>query len=165
MPTTVSTPVNLPADEPVPFAVTEAAEQLLTAEPRTWLRRIWKGGQIVETCPAWCTDTHWNDQSGYLVDLCHGDGFQGPELSVFDAEDGMVQVPLFTGRINVDPYSSEPARNVPHVHLEPYPDQVMECLTPDEFAAVIAQLRAHCDRLDQVHARLVEARAEWQGQA
>ncbi len=37
----------------------------------------------------------------------------------------------------------------------------MECLDPQEFDAVIAQVRAHCERLDEVHPQLVMARAEY----
>lgn len=129
--------------------------------PRTWLRRIQTGGQIVETCPSWCTDSHRNDGRGHLDDLSHGAQFEGPVLAVFDAERGSFPMPILAGRINVDPYSSDSRRSAPHVHLEPFQDEVMECLSPDEFAAVIAQVRAHCDRLEDVHARLVKARAEY----
>jgi hypothetical protein len=138
-------------------APTEAASD---AGPRTWLRRIVSGGQIVESCPSWCTDSHATDGRGCLEDLSHGSYFAGPELPVFDAEDGTLAVPVFAGRINVDPYSSDPKRNTPHLHLEPFPDEVMECLTPTEFAAVIARVRAHCDRMDEVLAELVRARSE-----
>ncbi|MFF8422125.1 DUF6907 domain-containing protein [Streptomyces sp. NPDC015680] len=68
---------------------------------------------------------------------------------------------VLAGRINVDPYSEDPRRNVPHIHLEPFQDEVMECLDPQEFDAVIAQVRAHCERLDEVHTQLVMARAEY----
>ncbi|MCX4863484.1 MULTISPECIES: hypothetical protein [unclassified Streptomyces] len=129
--------------------------------PRTWPRHINSGGQIVETCPAWCTDSHRSDDSGFLDDLSHGARFDGPELAVFDAEHGALPMPVLAGRINMDPYSEDPARSVPHIHLEPFQDEVMECLDPEEFAAVIAQVRAHCDRLDEVHAQLVKARAEY----
>ncbi|WP_326768825.1 hypothetical protein OG978_33655 [Streptomyces sp. NBC_01591] len=129
--------------------------------PRTWLRQIHSGGQIFETCPAWCTDNHRSDDSGFLDDLSHGAHFNGPELPVSDAEHGSLPMPVFAGRINVDPYSEDPRRSVPHIHLEPFQDEVMECLDPREFAAVIAQVRAHCDRLDEVHAQLVKARAEY----
>ncbi|MFD0296834.1 DUF6907 domain-containing protein [Streptomyces sp. NPDC127061] len=64
-------------------------------------------------------------------------------------------------RINVDPYSEDPRRNVPHIHLEPFQDEAMECLDPQEFDAVIAQVRAHCERLDEVHTQLVMARVEY----
>ncbi|MGQ7747044.1 DUF6907 domain-containing protein [Streptomyces sp. WC2508] len=68
---------------------------------------------------------------------------------------------VLAGRINVDPYLKDPRRNVPHIHLEPFQDEVMECLDPQEFDAVIAQVRAHCERLDEVHTQLVMARAEY----
>jgi hypothetical protein len=125
------------------------------------LRRIQTGGQIVETCPTWCTDSHQNDGHGHLDDLAHGAAFDGTKLRVFDAEHGALPMPVLAGRINVDPYSSDARRNVPHIHLEPFQDEVMECLTPDQFAAVIAQIRAHCDWLDEVHAQLLQARAEY----
>jgi hypothetical protein len=80
---------------------------------------------------------------------------------VFDADLGSVARPVLASRINVDPYNDKPERRVPHLVLEPFQDEVMECLTPDEFAAVIAQVRAHCDRLEAVHAQLVKARAEY----
>ncbi|MFJ1699449.1 DUF6907 domain-containing protein [Streptomyces sp. NPDC088252] len=144
---------------------TPAPSQLPSKSPsvphRTWLRRIHSGGQVVETCPAWCTDSHRNDDSGFLEDLSHGTRFDGPGLAVFDAGHGTLSMPVLAGRINVDPYSDDPRRSVPHIHLEPFQDEVMECLTPDEFAEVITQVRAHCDRLDEVHAQLVKARAEY----
>ncbi|MFF3788346.1 DUF6907 domain-containing protein [Streptomyces sp. NPDC001933] len=86
-----------------------------------------------------------------LDDLSHGAHFDGPRLDIFDAEHGTLPPPVLAGRINVDPYSEDPRRNVPHIHLEPFQDEVMECLDPQEFAAVIAQVRAHCERLDEVH--------------
>jgi hypothetical protein len=139
-----------------PVAATSATPD---AQPRTWLRRIFTGGQIIESCPDWCTDSHFNDDSGNLDDLNHGACFDGPQLAVFDAKEGHLPMPVLAGRINVDPYSEDPRRNTPHIHLEPFQDEVMECLTPEEFAAVIAQVRAHCDRLDEVHAQLVQIRA------
>ncbi|MCM2579517.1 DUF6907 domain-containing protein [Streptomyces meridianus] len=130
---------------------------------RTWARQIRGGGQIIETCPAWCTDSHHLDveRASSLDDLTHGDYFDGPELPVFDAEQGTAPVQILAGRINIDPYSENPKRRTPHIHFEPFMDEVMECLGPDEFGAVIAQIRAHCDRLDEVHAQLLQVRAEW----
>ncbi|MFD8577365.1 DUF6907 domain-containing protein [Streptomyces virginiae] len=127
---------------------------------RTWLRRIWSGGQIVESCPSWCTDGHHNDGDGMLVDLSHGRDYGGTLLPVFDAKEGTIEMPVLDARISVDPYSDSPERRLPHVVLQPWEDEVMECLDPAAFAAVIAQIRAHCDRLDDVHAALVAARRE-----
>ncbi|WP_436319636.1 DUF6907 domain-containing protein [Streptomyces syringium] len=67
-------------------------------------------------------------------------------------------------RIAVDPYSEDSARCVPHVDFEPAPDDMVECLTPEGFAEIIAQVRAHCDRLDEVLARLVAARVGFGGE-
>jgi len=61
--------------------------------------------------------------------------------------------------IAADPYSEEPARRTPHAIIEPSVDDVIENVTPDELAAFIRNVRAHCDRLDRLHAQLVEARA------
>ena len=128
--------------------------------PRSWLRKIAGGGQIIEACPSYCTDSHFNDDRTYLADLSHGTYFAGVELPVFDAEHGTRLAPVLSGRINIDPYSSDPRRNVPHMDLEPWQDEVMECLDPEEVAAVIAKVRAQCDRLEELHAQLVAARAE-----
>lgn len=132
-----------------------------SAAARSWLRRIYNGGQIIETCPKWCTDRHANDHHGHLDDLQHGARFDGPLLPVFDAEQGTLPVPILAGRLSVDPYSDDPRRRVPHVHLEPFADEVMECLEPDDLAAVIVAIEAHCGQMRAVHAQLVRARAEY----
>jgi hypothetical protein len=44
------------------------------------------------------------------------------------------------------------------VLCEPSQDEPMEPLDPAGFAAVIAQIRAHCDALDEVLAALIQAR-------
>ncbi|MFF1843079.1 DUF6907 domain-containing protein [Streptomyces sp. NPDC058217] len=157
----------LPEPAPVPA---QAAPSLASTPPaagpssarRSWLRKLRGGGQIVESCPDWCTDNHRGDASGALIDLSHGSNFPGTPMAVFDAALGTVAMPLLASRINVDPYSDQPERRVPHVVLEPFQDEVMECLSPDEFAAVIAQVRERCDFLmGKVHAQLVKARAEY----
>jgi hypothetical protein len=136
--------------------------------PKTWVRTIGRTGQNGETCPTnpdgttWCRDTHANDQDSVgLDDLQHGYRFDGPELPVFDATDGVALVPVLAGRIQIDPYSLNPQRRQPHMNFEPFQDEVMETLTPDEFAQIIATIRAHCDRLDEVHAQFARIHAQW----
>ncbi|MET8401423.1 hypothetical protein [Streptomyces sp900116325] len=129
--------------------------------PRTWERVIGKTGRIIETCWSECEDSHANDKDGALDDLTHGFNFAGPELPVFDATDGVSLVPILAGRIQTDPYSRDPQRRQPHMNFEPFQDEVMETLTPDEFAQIIATIRAHCDQLDQVHARFARIHAQW----
>lgn len=145
---------------PVPFRTATPA----AASPRTWLRHIVGGGQIVETCPEFCASSHLGDERGMLTDLVHSGSEVSTQVEVFDQWSAGVPVtasaPFLAARVQVDPYSDDPRRNVPHVALEPWQDEIMEGLTPDGLAAVIAQIRAHCDRLEQVHAQLVQARAE-----
>ncbi|MFI8942715.1 DUF6907 domain-containing protein [Streptomyces syringium] len=129
------------------------------ASSRTWVRKIAGGGRIVESCPEWCGMTHWNDQDGALDDLAHCSADVSVKVPVFDAAEGTLALPILAARIAVDPYSEDPARCVPHVDFEPAPDDMVECLSPEGFAEIIAQVRAHCDRLDEVLARLVAARA------
>ncbi|MFJ4918029.1 DUF6907 domain-containing protein [Streptomyces sp. NPDC088726] len=136
--------------------------------PKTWVRDVGSTGRLVETCPAeaggatWCEDSHDQDQhSTCLDDLQHGFYFSGPELPVFDATDGTALVPVLAGRVQVDPYSRDLRRRRPHLNFEPFQDEVMECLTPDDFAQIIGTVRAHCDRLDEVHARFAAVHAEW----
>ena len=144
------------------MSVAHHAPAQTSPRARSWIRRIWSGGQMTETCPEWCEDTHHADQEvgGNLDDLSHGTAYVATHLPVFDAEEGTLAWPVLAARINVDPYSEDPRRNVPHVTFEPWQDEVMECLDPDDFAAVIAQLRAHCDRLDEVLAKLTRVRGE-----
>lgn len=115
----------------------------------------------MEMCPAWCSDSHHNDADGRLDDLRHGVCLDGTLLPLFDADLGAVAMPLLAARLNVDPYSENPNRRVPHVVLELWQGRVMECLSPDDFAAVIRQVRVQCDRLEEIHRRLAAAQADY----
>lgn len=121
------------------------------------------GSVLTETCPRGCVHDHSSDSRDvFLEDLFHRIGEKvSVTVPVFDAEEGTVPMPVLAAQVRVDPYSSDPRLRVPHVNLEPAPDDVMEGLGPVELAAVIAQVRAHCDRLDEVLDRLVAARAEY----
>jgi len=138
------------------------------SRPRTWLRRIIGGGQIIETCPTfrdgttWCVKDHTADASGMLDDLTHASAYVGTEVTMHVAgTDRPESWPILAARIDVDPYSEDPARNLPHITFEPSVDDVAECLTPDALAAIVAQIRAHCDRLDDVVKLAAAARAEY----
>lgn len=134
---------------------------------RTWLRRITGGGQIVETCPSWCVSSHVNDRVGMLDNLVHvGEGVS-LTMEIFDHwqdEQPVTRVEqILRADVRVDPYSENPRRNVPFVVFEPWGDEGLDEVNPEEFAALIARLRAHADRLEQVHTQLVAARAEHPG--
>lgn len=135
------------------------------AGPRTWLRRIVTGGQSVEACPDWCAADHRSDVVGNFDDLTHtseGVGTEVPLLNKWvDGEPVMVPVSILVAQIRVDPHSEDPRRNAPYAVLELTDSDLLDRLSPDEFGAYIAQIRAHCDQLDGVHAQLVEARAEY----
>jgi hypothetical protein len=132
-----------------------------TPRPRTWLREIITGGQTIETCSAWCAVSHDADRVGMLDDLVHAADEHSLVLPGFDESSA-----ILSARVQVDPYDTDPRRNVPHVLFEPARDDVMGGLSPEEFVAVIGQVRAHLDLLEQtVLAQLVQARAEHAGQS
>jgi hypothetical protein len=137
------------------------------SQPRTWLREIIPSGQIVETCPAWCTASHLTDARGMLDDLVHVGAPVEMVVDTFDHwSDGTpvsLPAPVLRADVRIDPYSDNPKRNRPFVSFEPWQDEVMDELGPEEFATVIAQIRAHADALEGVLAQLVQARAEHAG--
>jgi hypothetical protein len=121
----------------------------------------------VETCPAWCADGHENDGHGMLDDLVHGSERVAMNLSLHVAStDGPAVWPVLSARVEVHPYSDRPEWGVPHVLLEASPDDVVESMSPEEFAAFIAAGRAHLDRLEAEVLGLVKAAvADHKGQA
>lgn len=148
---------------PVPFRTALPAP----ASPRTWLRHIVGGGQIVESCPEFCTRSHQYDGHSNLDDLHHSADEVGAEVPVFDrwvdGEPVALSVPALVAQIRLDPYSENPRRNVPFATFELADGQMVDELSPDGLAAYIAQIREHCDRLDKVHAQLVQARVKHGG--
>lgn len=135
-----------------------------TTGPRTWLRRILGGGQIVETCPTWCTDHHRGDDHGTVDDLQHGAYLPGLGVEVHDGTTTTVTMPVLAPRIAVDPYDEDPARRAPHVLVEVWQDAYTPPLGPDGLVDLIGRLRAHADRLEQeTLTQLVAARAEGEG--
>lgn len=146
------------------MAITLSRPADTSPEPRrfrTWLRKILTGGQIVESCPSWCSDRHLGDDSGTLDDLQHGATLAGVEVDLSDWTDVPVAVQMLAPRIAVDPYSDDPARQVPHILLEVFPDEYTRPLNADQFAAVIAKVRGHLDSLEsEVLPQLRKAIAE-----
>lgn len=139
-----------------------------SARPRTWRREIITGGQCIETCPEWCDFDHARDVRSNLDDLTHYGAEVAADMAVVGFRAGspeLEEVSALRVQIRVDPYSTNPRRNVPFATFEVLEDEVMDELGPEELAAVIAQIRAHCDRLDGVLAQLVQARAEYGVQA
>ncbi|MET9222361.1 hypothetical protein ABZX65_26855 [Streptomyces sp. NPDC003300] len=68
--------------------------------------------------------------------------------------------PVLSAMVRQWPYEDDgDSPREPHVSFEPSPDETLE-LDADGLAAVIDQIRAHADRLEQVHAQLLAAVAE-----
>lgn len=129
--------------------------------PRTWLRRIFGGGVVPEACPSWCVATHQNDQDLTVGDLMH----EGPTAAMrlpmhVDGGDMPMAWPVLAATVRQWPYDESEDRRQPYVGFEPAADEVI-VLGEDGLRTVIAQIRAHADRLEQqVLAQLVAARAE-----
>lgn len=137
----------------------ETAPAPAAARPRTWLREIITGGQILETCGSFCTASHAHDRVGMLDDLVHAADEVSLTLPGCDESSA-----ILSARVQVDPYDTDPRRNVPHILFESARDEVLGALSPEEFVAVIGRVRAHLDRLEQtVLVQLVQARAEHAG--
>lgn len=128
--------------------------------PRVWTRQINGGGATVERCPAFCTDTHWADQGRMLVDLSHSSAAVAMRVATrIDGSPDPVAWPVMSAAIKQWPYLEDAEDREPYVAFEPSPDDVIE-MDPDRLAAMIGEIRAHADRLEQVHAQLVQAVAE-----
>lgn len=138
------------------------ASQAPSTRTRTWLRRIFGGGVLPERCPSWCVATHQNDQDLTVGDLLH----EGPSTSMrlpmhVDGTDMPMAWPVLAATVRQWPYDESEDRRQPYVGFEPAADEVI-VLDEDGLRSVIAQIRAHADRLEQqVLTQLVAARAEY----
>lgn len=113
----------------------------------------------------WCEVTE-HDTTRFRADVAcyrYGTGVTLPVFFPGDPEQTGGEV--LRAVLDVRPYDENPARHEPVVNLEVIEDHWIEDLDPDALADVIAKLRGHLDELDQVHARLVQARADWSVQA
>ena len=136
-----------------------------STRPRTWLRRIFGGGAIREVCPSWCVATHHNDQDLTVGDLMHEGATAAMRLPMHaDGTDEPMAWPVLAATVRQWPYDESEDGRQPYVGFEPAADEVI-VLGEDGLRAVIAQIRAHADRLEQtVLVQLVQARAEHAGQ-
>ncbi|MFI0772347.1 DUF6907 domain-containing protein [Streptomyces sp. NPDC021218] len=140
-----------------------------SVEPRTFTFPLRDGGTLTETCPRGCTADHQpqTERREHAEDIWHHIG-DDPHLTltVFDPDGGKAEDRFLFAQVTVAPHAKEPQLRVPHVNVEIAQDySVMEGLGPDELAAVIGKLATHVEHLRSVHARLVQARADWQARA
>jgi hypothetical protein len=142
------------------------------ARPRSWLRRIIGGGQIIETCPTfrdgttWCVQNHADDAAGHLDDLFHGSERVAMDLNLrICGDDEVAKWPILAAHVEVHPYSDRPEWGVPHVVLEVSVDDVLESMSMEQFAGFLAAGRAHFDRLEsEVLGLAQQVRAEYEQQ-
>ncbi|MEU7376576.1 DUF6907 domain-containing protein [Streptomyces albidoflavus] len=113
----------------------------------------------------WCQDDHTRDEHDgiFRADVTHIRRYEGTSVPVFwPGKDGGVEdTTILTPQLDVMPFSDTPARREPVVTVTLIEDHPVEDMGPDELEAFIATIRDQCDRLDQVHADLVAARAKW----
>ncbi|WJD99737.1 DUF6907 domain-containing protein [Streptomyces antimycoticus] len=159
------------------FALVADCLNLVQARERgTWTITTTDGQTVTGYLPSWAeADPSEKDLDParlplQLADLAHVARFDGAPLRVFSPgyegfKGGVFEEAVFAATLDVHPYDDEPVRRQPTVNLEVVQDHWIENLGPDELADVIAKVRAQMDRLDDVHARLVQARAEWQARA
>jgi hypothetical protein len=138
-----------------------AAPAVTPTPPRTWLRRIHGGGAIAETCPEWCTATHANDQDSCVDDLTHDSPAVAMRIAMqVEGTDGPAAWPVLSAMIRQWPYESDgDTPRQPYISFEPSADEVVE-LDADGLALVIAEIRAHANRLERLRTQLVEIVAE-----
>ncbi|GAA2972308.1 DUF6907 domain-containing protein [Streptomyces enissocaesilis] len=110
-----------------------------------------------------CGSDHKDDLASgeFKADVTCYRYYDGVELPVFFADDKSTGGDVLRSVIDVHPYSEVAERQLPCVNLEVIEDHWIQDLDPDGLADVIAKLRGQLDQLDQVHAQLVQARADW----
>ncbi|MEU3193166.1 hypothetical protein ABZ686_21590 [Streptomyces sp. NPDC006992] len=143
---------------------------------RTWTIAFDEGGSISGYLPPWAerssTDAYAEkklrpDRLGLLVDIDHWLSVEGVEMNVAGPgfDDPAEPEELFRGHLQVRPFDKEPRARVPHVDLQVVDGRWMENLTPADLTEISDKLRLQAERLDQVRAQLVQARADWEANA
>lgn len=159
MSTAIATSFAVADDQPVPFALTLAAEQL----PRTWaFINRYSGEPVTITCMVGCAVDHSRDidTPTFPEDIwcrTHSDDVTLPVNLNGTPEEYRV----LSSEIGVMPFSATMAERLPHATIEILDEHCIEALDPDGLATVIRALRARLDHIEQHHARLVEVRAEY----
>lgn len=151
------------------------AQLAAVADPdpgETWTLSVKGGGTFTGYLPAWAdenpteSDVPAEDLSFKLKDIMHSRCIQGVPLNVHTPSccadvAGVYGESLFSGHLSVTPHSVDPGEHLPTVSLQLVDDHWLQDLGPDELADVITKLRQQVDRLADVHAHLIQARADW----
>lgn len=164
----IDVPVSFTLEAEISTDLDALADQYeaIQGKPRTWTKRLHQGGTHTETCTTWCTSGHRGDiesAGGSREDIWHRLDVDGVELPIGVNLYEAVDMPVLTGSLTVSPYSEDHRRRVPTAAVEILEGEWVEHLDPDGLQAVIDKVRSQADRLQAMHAQLVQARAEWTG--
>lgn len=100
-----------------------------------------------------------------LADITHHAAFPGQTVTVYSPSHASGQpcdVEILHGSIDCVPFAEQPASRVPVVNLRLTDECWITDLTPDDLAALSAQLRSQADRLDrEIRPTLIAARSDW----
>lgn len=160
-------PVQLFADSPVPFALTEAAEQAVAVKPRSWSFIDRRTGETVQyTCMDGCTLDHRHEmgRSNFREDIwCW---FWDESLTLPVNENGTPEeFRVLSTVIKVEPWSPKVAERLPFAVVELVDDHFIDGLDPDGLETVINTLQARVEGMRQTHRRLVEVREAYRQRA
>lgn len=155
-------PSQLSADEPIPFALTAAAQQAV--EPRTWsFINRYTGERMQVTCMTGCTLDHSHEigRRVFPEDIWCWTTPEPLTLPV-NTNGRPEEFAVLSTVIKVEPWSLKVAERLPYAVIELVDDHFVEGLDPDGLETVINTL---ADRLEQMRAtrrRLIEVREEYQ---
>jgi hypothetical protein len=162
--TTRTNAVQLFADAPVPFALTEAGEKAVTdTKPRTWSFIDRRTGETVHyTCMDGCTLDHSREagRSNFREDIwCW---FWDESLTLPVNENGTPEeFRVLSTVIKVEPWSPTIADRLPFAVVELVDDHFIDGLDPDGYETLINTFAARLERMRETHRRLVEVREQY----
>lgn len=164
-------PVEMFADEPVPFAVTEVGKAVLDAMPQQPSRpRSWTfinrctGETMSYRCMQNCSIDHSRDvgREVFPEDLWCWTYPEALTLPV-NTNGTPEEYRVLDTIIKVEPYSPLVAQRLPYAVVELVEDHFIEGLDPDGYETVINTLQERLDQMRAKHAQLVAIRAAYMG--
>lgn len=180
----VQAAVNLFADEPVPFVVTEAGQQALSAipaprnpyglmatptpvQPRTWSFIDRRTGETVQyQCMDGCTLDHRHEMGRAIFREDVWCWFWDESLTLPVNENGSPEeFRVLSTVVKVEPWSAKVAERLPFAVVELVDDHFIDGLDPDGLETVINTLAARVEGMRATHRRLVEVREQYRQRA
>lgn len=145
-----------------PESAPQPAVSVPTVTPRIWAYVDRNGAAHPVVCPSWCENGHEGSQEfgEHPSDISHH--AYGHEATVRATDAGTYEDwRLLSVQLAVGPDDEDPARRTPHVLVELVDDVWSQPMGPDELAVFIGTVEGQLAELRKMHARLVQARAEY----